>query len=137
MIVGIVRRERTLFLVQQCACCRREQEIDATHLQVGVEDDPNVVRLPNCKCGAVEFMNRYCGTGPAEAITDHLRLVNAVVQELIDKGQSTETCEALHEAERKAGVVPIHMFAITNVDELKVDPAKTLAQHEAENAHVT
>jgi hypothetical protein len=49
-------------VVRMCACCSRVDRLQKSDLTVGAAQgttvDPNVIVLPECQCGAIEFLVR-------------------------------------------------------------------------------
>ena len=96
-------------LLQRCDGCEEERVLKLADLVLGLDHplsgqglDPNIVRLPPCPCGSVEFLNRTWDRYPvptdetgaplplhaaAQAALDHRRRVNAVADRLRELGR--------------------------------------------------
>ena len=96
-------------LLQRCDGCEEERVLKLADLILGLDHpqggqglDPNIVRLPPCPCGSVEFLNRTWDRYPvptdeagnalplhaaAQAALDHRRRVNAVGDRLRELGR--------------------------------------------------
>jgi len=53
---------------QRCAMCDAEHTINLADLVAGNEYDPNIINMPSCSCGAMEFLNRTWDHDETEGI---------------------------------------------------------------------
>lgn len=101
-------------LIQSCAICGADNEIDLSLLLLGqagldnADPDPDLINLPTCLtpgCGAKEILKRTWDETPdAFAETPFVaqrRAVNALAQLLRAMGKSHASCKPLHDAEDK------------------------------------
>jgi hypothetical protein len=94
-------------LTQVCANCGGTHQHVISTLQLGSSaGDPDVIRFPDCDCGAVESMTRTWDTlprdHPAEGshFDQHRRFVNTLAQHMKSKGLSHPACKVLHATEK-------------------------------------
>lgn len=69
-------------ITQVCSGCNKVNVIDIDSLIVGMEMDKNIVMLPECSCGAQEFLNRTF-----DNLGEHARIVNSLHHFLHKKGK--------------------------------------------------
>lgn len=69
-------------IIQLCTECGKTNIIDVDSLIVGTEMDENIVVLPECSCGAQEFLNRTFDNWG-----EHARIVNSLHHFLHKKGK--------------------------------------------------
>lgn len=69
-------------IIQVCSECDKTNIIDVDSLIVGIESDKNIIVLPQCSCGAQEFLNRTFDNWGEHAI-----IVNSLHYFLHKKGK--------------------------------------------------
>lgn len=70
-------------IIQLCSECSKINVIDISDLLVGADTDKNVIILPECSCGAQEFLNRTFNN-----LGEHARIVNSLHHFLHKKGKA-------------------------------------------------
>ncbi len=89
------------YVIQTCASCKTMRKIPISDLQVGYGDGESVmpygIRMPDCKCGATEFLFKTWDDVP-EGLRSHFKAqhrmaVNALFDLLVSKGQIHEPCK--------------------------------------------
>jgi len=74
MITGISNG----FINQVCGNCGKTNLILIAGLEAGVSGDKNIVKLPECSCGAIECLNRTF-----KNTDDHAGIVNGLHEHLV------------------------------------------------------
>jgi len=69
-------------ITQICSECGKTNVVDVDSLIVGIENDKNIVLLPECSCGAQEFLNRTF-----DSWGEHAIIVNSLHYYLHKKGK--------------------------------------------------
>jgi len=72
-------------ITQLCSECGKTNVISINSLLIGTDTDKNVIILPQCSCGAQEFLNRTLDNSG-----EHARIVNSLHHFLHKKGKVHE-----------------------------------------------
>lgn len=78
----MIRKITKAKIIQVCSECGKTNVVDVESLQAGSERDENIVVLPECLCGAQEFLNRTF-----DNLGEHARIVNSLHAFLYKKGK--------------------------------------------------
>ncbi len=74
------------FVIQQCSACGAVHSLPIATLELGIATDHNIIALPACACGALEFLTRTFDSAP-DPLADHRKKVNALAVTLKSRGQ--------------------------------------------------
>lgn len=79
----MIRKITKTKITQVCSECGKTNVVDVDTLQSGIDRDENIVILPQCSCGAQEFLNRTFDNWG-----EHARIVNSLHSFLHKKGKA-------------------------------------------------
>lgn len=95
---------------QKCDICGADRKVDIADLVAGVGSDPNIIRMPDCTCGAVEHLGRSWDHDPgAHEWANTRRRVNRLHAMLVSGGRAHAAHSARFVEEATTARVPPDM----------------------------
>lgn len=92
----MIRKITKTKITQICSECNKANITDIETLSIGTDTDKNIIILPECSCGAHEFLNRTFDNWG-----EHARIVNSLHAFLHKKGKVHEKVKEKLDRERE------------------------------------